>query len=114
MLTLQISVKIEDNQLDPLINFLNVFSTVVETKVLDKEDKKFDWNAETVIAEKEESLEPYYKIADELYSKLLGDNRSFSDWEYKFISSNYEVAEAKGYYTPKQREWLKKLEEKYL
>lgn len=87
---------------------------VVVSEEVNIKGKSFDWNAETVIAEKEEDLTPYYEIADRLYTKLLGDNRSFSDWEYKFISSNYEVAEAKGYYTPKQREWLKKLEEKYL
>lgn len=109
-LILQISVKTELDE----ATWFAVLKELFPNGDISVKESGFNWDAETVIAEKEEDLTPYYEIADRLYTKLLGDNRSFSDWEYKFISSNFEVADAKGFYTTKQREWLKKLEEKYL
>lgn len=114
MLILQISVKIEDNQLDPLVNFLTAFSSVLETKVIDKGEAAINWDAEVVIANNSDDDKELYEIADELYSKLLSDNKKFTDWEYTFISNMYAISEEKKTFSPKQKHWLKKLQEKYL
>jgi hypothetical protein len=115
-LTLQILGKTETELDNIMLGLEALFNGSNHVKLVSVDtNTKFNWDAETVISEKkEESLEPYYEIADRLYTKLLQDNKSFTDWEYKFISNNYDVAEAKGFYSIKVREWLKKLEEKYL
>lgn len=113
MLTLQISMKIEDEKLDSLINFLKTFLNVIETKILD-DKSSFNWDAEAVISDAPVDNTSYYQIADELYSRLINDNKKFSDWEYKFISDLYAISEAKGHLTIKQKHWLDKLKEKHL
>ncbi len=124
-LTLRISGKIETDE-HGVMDFINGISVrnflrcikgfELDSVDIDIDDvdvsAKFDWEATTEIATPKD--DDYYKIADELYSRLINDISRFSDWEYKFISDMYSYIDDKRSYSAKQREWINKLEVKYL